>query len=137
MDSYLPACETAEANWRHFSGILTDTAGFAPQAVVRHEDALARRWEQYLPEGAGSVFIPLNPPYGRRVPVHETASTYRRIGRKIEDLAQAPVSVRGFILCPDEHSWRSFLRSVPSLKCSTSHFMHGGIDIRLCAFATQ
>ena len=152
IDSYAPACESAQANWRHFAGSLplssatdadraeTDAAPGLPFEVeILHEDALVHDWAGYLGPEVRSLFIPLNPPYGRRIRASETASLYQRIGRRLERLLATPpgahrLSVAGFVLCPDESSWHAFMRAAPSAQFATSHFMQGGLDIRLCAF---
>ncbi len=159
VDSYAPACDSAKKNWTRFSEVVDGatvgssnerTSAFTDTVKMKivHEDALANNWHSYLQPDIRSVFIPLNPPYGRRVQVGETASIYQRIGRKLEDLLHqrkqtgslipsVPLTITGLILCPEETSWRSFLRSVPSYHCKTSHFSQGGMDIRLCTFRSR
>ncbi|WP_455381522.1 hypothetical protein [Salinispira pacifica] len=163
VDSYDPACESARENWRHFSERLsaaitsvgagdrnTEGPSLPFDTTVLHEDSLLHEWIHYLPVGAERVFIPLNPPYGRRVRSTESASLYQRIGRRLEQLVSRPrpaaaavqsaparsrrLHVTGLILCPEEAAWRAFMRAAPSFSFDTSHFMQGGLDIRLCLF---
>lgn len=106
-------------------------------------DALALPWIARVPRDAARVFLPLNPPYGRRIPTGATDELYERIGRRCEelnhDLARrgpgASCRLSGFILCPSEESWSAFSRAAASLEKETTHFTQGGIDVRLCTFA--
>ncbi|HUX14731.1 MAG TPA: hypothetical protein VMW87_17025 [Spirochaetia bacterium] len=172
VDSYAPACEASTANWDQFRGRITQaiasspsgpegTAPASPEPPIDleclHEDVLVHDWRSFLAQNGGTVFLPLNPPYGKRIRTSESASIYQRIGRRVDALAAdrgaiahvakgVPLSgiddnrrprVAGFILCPDESSWRAFMRAAPSLRSETSHFMQGGMDIRLCAFRNR
>lgn len=132
IDSYAPACEAARANLERFSASL----GEVPcPAEILHEDCLIHGWDHFIGPDSRRVFIPMNPPYGLRVRTRETSSLYQLIGRKLEALPSGrALHVAGFILCPDEHSWHSFMRASPTFHFETSHFMQGGLDIRLCAF---
>lgn len=130
----------------------------APRAHVAWvvDDALSRPWAARIPGDARSVFIPLNPPYGKRLAVGSTVELYGRIGGRCEELArelgrrntlssasrqrgrphgEVP-SLSGLILCPTEEAWSSFSASCPSLHKETHHFTQGGIDIRLCLFTS-
>ena len=135
IDSHSEAVEAAAANWRRFGQV----GNLPVEAAFRDMDAFSAPWGSYLPPEARRLFLPLNPPYGRRLPVSASTGLYRRIGRECEGLARslgaAGGGLSGFILCPNEASWRSFLESTPSLRKTTSHFGQGGLDIRVCAFA--
>jgi len=158
IDSYGPACEACARNWSRFSAAIFQPAGAGSDgtqrqnrgpdeltAEIRHEDVLLQEWSRYIGPDTRTLFILMNPPYGKRLRAGEIVSLYKRIGRRVEELS-APrnlegvatphhkLKVCGFILCADEASWSAFLHAVPSYRCVTSHFMQGGLDIRLCVF---
>ncbi|HUX51433.1 MAG TPA: hypothetical protein VMW73_11585 [Spirochaetia bacterium] len=158
IDSYAPACDACTRNWSRFSEAIFASPGGSSDttlrenpgpvqltAEVRREDVLLQDWSRYVGPDTKSLFIPMNPPYGRRLRAGEVASLYKRIGRRVEELVaprnEEDVAVRqhrlrvcGFILCADEATWSAFLNAVPSYHCVTSHFTQGGLDIRLCIF---
>jgi len=83
------------------------------------------------------VFLALNPPYGDRLAKKTGAdSIYRDLGRVIKDLSQRTI-VCGFVLCGSESSWGVFLKQIDSFKTKTTHFTHGGIDLRVVVFSSK
>lgn len=162
IDSHPPALDSARANLRSFAEQLSGLGAPPFEVTLLDGDVFAKPWATYLPSGVSSLLLPLNPPYGRRMPVASLSRSFRRIGESVERLATdlraaafpraaarsaPPVSrtVRpsgsggrlvGFILCPTEAAWKEFLAATPSLHKSTAHFGQGGLDIRLCAFSS-
>lgn len=99
-------------------------------------DVFTRPWAAWLPAGEEGVFLPLNPPYGMRLPTSSTETLYGRIGHACAELASAvhPAPLAGFVLCPSETSWRRFLDGSGGLSRRTRHVSQGGIDLRVCTF---
>lgn len=137
------AAETTEASRREFAGHIAAagacgglSAGFPLDLEYRTEDVFARPWRAHLPDGVSTVFLPLNPPYGRRLAIRSTDDLYRKIGQACCGLARLLPrrGLVGFVLCPGESSWRRFRETATGLATRTSHFSHGGLDIRLCRF---
>ena len=86
---------------------------------------------------AGSkLFLPLNPPYGLRLAKQTgSVSIYERLGLALARVAKT-TSICGYVICPDEESWRALLAKLKAFTCHTCHFSHGGRDTRLVAFSS-
>ena len=153
IDRNEKAVAGARRNWERFSSLLEREIGEPEGEAAAHllklpvkteisiGDAFAHPWERFVPRKCRSLFLPLNPPYGLRLKTNPTF--YQQIGRWCEELARScrtpPVQrkMRGFVLCPDEVTWRSFLRETPGLQKRTTHFGQGGVDVRLCVFSNE
>ncbi|TGL60818.1 hypothetical protein [Leptospira sarikeiensis] len=81
----------------------------------------------------GKIWMPLNPPYGLRIQNGSNSGLYRKIAEVLKDWWELPTEISGFVLCPDEESWSSFLKGVHS-KLHTVHITHGGLDLRVVYF---
>ncbi|WGL60818.1 hypothetical protein QEJ31_04305 [Pigmentibacter sp. JX0631] len=85
------------------------------------------------------LFIPLNPPYGLRIQ-NKLNSThfYQKIAQTLNQLNECKTEeqkhIGGFILCPTEEAWSSFLKTLKFNTKDTYHFTQGGLDIRVCQF---
>ncbi len=83
------------------------------------------------------VLLPLHPPYGLRLaPTQDTDALYARLGQQVRTWARDDVKVIGFCLCPTESSWRAFRNGLEGFRLETSHVTQGGLDVRLCCFAS-
>lgn len=87
----------------------------------------------------GSIFVPLNPPYGLRL--HSQADIlelYKRIASKLIAIAKGldpQQRLGGFILCPSEQTWSIFASVLQGQgELETYHLTQGGLDIRVCQF---
>ncbi len=164
VDSHSGAIRAARENLASFERLLRPAGMLPLRCDVRESDAFAGPWASRLPPAAVSLFVPLNPPYGRRLAVRSVERLYQRIGESLERLAldlgvsaaprtgdaeeggkgesvrserarRSPRRVSGFALCPTEGSWRRFQNATPAFRKRTLHFGQGGLDIRLCLFA--
>ncbi|GBF39989.1 hypothetical protein [Leptospira johnsonii] len=79
------------------------------------------------------IWMPLNPPYGLRIQKGSDLGLYRRIAETLKAWWELPGEVSGFVLCPDEETWSSFLKGIHS-KLQTVHITHGGLDLRVVYF---
>jgi len=85
------------------------------------------------------IFMPMNPPYGLRLEKSEKnlLSLFSFLGKKCAQIAREK-NLKGYILCPSESLWRTFLTSLgKDVFFETKHFMQGGKDIRLVLFSSQ
>jgi 23S rRNA G2445 N2-methylase RlmL len=114
--------------------------------------------EALTPKGSTNtrIWMPLNPPFGLRLGTNSAntpkserledsengAQLYERIGSKIDEVFKSVTNVQGFILCPHSNHWQKFekglknssVQSKASYTTKTSHFMQGGLDMRLLSF---
>jgi len=81
----------------------------------------------------GALLILLNPPFGNRLAKKSSVEDlYRKIGSYLrEKLKQVEGEVIGGCICPDEITWREFLKALKPQKSETHHFTHGGKQMRL------
>lgn len=126
----------AEANLGAFRQGLSDND--CPQILdcsIRNADAFAEPWTNLVPHG-GSVYLPLNPPYGLRMPAGNLEDFYRRIGAEIRGLSSV-CRLSGCCLCPSLDTWRIVRDAASDLTVRTAHVGHGGLDIRLLSFGPR
>jgi len=102
------------------------------------EDFLEMDIAKFQIEGK-KLFLPLNPPYGIRLGNNaDTVNLYQNIAIKINEISKicqkGHKSILGFILCPNEETWLTFMKNLKNSKTDTYHFTQGGIDIRVCQF---
>jgi len=164
IDSHAGAIKAARANLACFERLLRPAGALPLHCVFRESDVFAAPWATHLPSASASLFVPLNPPYGRRLAVGSVDRLYQRIGESLERLAAdlavtaapregdggevgrgrgvafeqahgSPRRISGFVLCPTEGAWRRFQNATPAFRKRTVHFGQGGLDIRLCLFA--
>lgn len=114
------------------------------QITTEHQDF----FEHPFPYLEQHLFMPLNPPYGIRLEAtsssesrpfktESAANYYVKIAKKIDSEIKKSRNNRhisGFILCPDEESWKSFQQHMTLAQFKTQHFSQGGLDIRLLHF---
>jgi 23S rRNA G2445 N2-methylase RlmL len=119
-ESFLRACGVSIS-----SSIMTNDFLERPLELTKALDDVPR------------LFFPLNPPFGQRL-AKSTGSDaiYRKLGRALE-LCATKYHFAGYVLCPDESSWRHLLASAVSLNAETHHFTHGGTDMRVVAFSSR
>ncbi|HUX19738.1 MAG TPA: hypothetical protein VMW69_00775, partial [Spirochaetia bacterium] len=150
VDNDPAAIESVRENLRRFTGAVASTAIAEPQLEgvpldldLVCADVFSEAWSNWLrgrlstgAQGTEGLFLPLNPPYGIRLPTGSTEELYGRIGEACRLLSESlrPRRLSGFVLCPTESSWGRFMRGGAGLTFETSHLTHGGIDIRLCRF---
>lgn len=141
-----------------FSALVRHVApvGESVNLETRCEDVFRKPWGELTGSGrpGTTIFVPLNPPYGRRVSADAVrpATVYEKTGEEIAALVRSERFDRigGFVLCPDAQTWGAFLRGAgdrkgngagrdgaPTVETRTSHFTQGGMDIRLCAFRSS
>ncbi len=77
-----------------------------------------------------STFIPLNPPYGKRLKEGST-SLYKDIGNKV---ARASGSVAGFVISPSLECSEAFLSELKGCKSQTSPLNQGGLKVQVTNF---
>ena len=138
------ACAVVRENTGPFKAMLEggvtlartiDVTSFAPDVSCLQCDFL--RDPVAMLSGFDDVFLALNPPYGERLAKKTGGlALYEKLGKVLKHMANAR-GVQGFILCGDEPSWRVLLSSFGSFKHTTTHFTHGGIDIRVVVFSSR
>jgi 23S rRNA G2445 N2-methylase RlmL len=152
LDSEPAAIESTKANLHRFTDAVAsaDLDG-SPQGSkpldldldLTCADVFSKPWSEWLSgllgasvQDPGDLFLPLNPPYGIRLPTSSTEELYGRIGQGCHHLSESlrPGRLSGFVLCPTESSWSRFMKGATGLAFKTSHLTHGGIDVRLCRF---
>lgn len=79
------------------------------------------------------IWMPLNPPYGLRIRQENVFDPYRQLAEILKEWRKLPAEIAGFLLCPDETSWSSFVRT-SGMETKTVHVTHGGIDLRVVYF---
>lgn len=87
----------------------------------------------------GSLFVPINPPYGIRLADNQdTVTIYKKIAQQLNILSGLTKSrgdhLLGFILCPSEDAWSCFCKTLNGAAIDTYHINQGGLDIRVCQF---
>jgi 23S rRNA G2445 N2-methylase RlmL len=84
----------------------------------------------------GKILILLNPPYGDRLAkASSIIDLYARIGKRMHNLSREfPDRIIGGCLCPDDFSWRAFLKELNLPSAETRHFTHGGKEMRIVRF---
>lgn len=91
--------------------------------------------------GEGSeVVVLLNPPYGQRLKAAAEARKYfARVADRLLDLEmKTGAAISGFCMIPDEAASATFVKGLRKTHdVSTSHFTHGGADVRLVVFRHQ
>ena len=75
----------------------------------------------------------LNPPYGDRLAEEsDIPALYGRLGEYLYELAKTHSGrIVGGCLCPDERTWRNFLKGLQVAIPETYHFTHGGKEMRI------
>ncbi len=87
-----------------------------------------------LPAGSGEVFVPLNPPYGRRLKTATPpAELYRATGARLEALAAEDpgLLLSGFVLCPSKTCESACRGELRSYRTRSADCLHGGKTIRV------
>lgn len=81
----------------------------------------------------GKILVLLNPPYGDRLAANSDMGTfYARLGNSMRTLGDANKGqIAGGCICPDELTWRRFLKELDFPSAETHHFTHGGKEMRL------
>jgi 23S rRNA G2445 N2-methylase RlmL len=142
IDTDPGAIEEAGKNLKQFNAAF-DRAGInrPDEPVIKQGDALAEPWETLITGSPQTVFLPLNPPFGRRLTEGNRKQLYRLLGRKTAELAdhlhRKGTGLTGFLLCPDERKWREAGSEMNGLRTSTAHFSQGGRDTRLLSFTAE
>lgn len=138
IDNDEEAVAQARSTLSNFAAVL-ERRGLPPllQATISHADAFALKWAELAPNGA-DVFLPLNPPYGRRLRSGDPVEVYQRIAGEIEGLAQGR-RLFGTCLCPSAEIWRAIRSAAESagLAHRTHHVGQGGLDLRLLFFSPR
>lgn len=125
-----------------------NVAHFAERTGARQIDVLAgdffkssieSKLRELFPAGS-NVLVFLNPPYGKRLKNSaESKLFFRRIAEHLIDLEiRTELKFSGFCLIPEEPAalaWVRVMRRTHTTK--TSHFSHGGIDMRLVSFCSR
>lgn len=136
LDNDAGVLEQAQANLGAFRQGLADSD--CPQVLdctIRQADVFSAPWTDMVPHG-GSVYLPLNPPYGLRLAATNLEDLYRRIGAEIWGLSSV-CRVSGCCLCPSLETWRIVRDAASNLEVRTVHVGHGGLDIRLLCFGPR
>ncbi|MBI2566246.1 MAG: hypothetical protein HYV63_04345 [Candidatus Schekmanbacteria bacterium] len=142
------ALSAFENSARLFSRALRDriAPGVEVKVVTRAADCLRESWVAAGDSGGGDgdALILANPPYGRRLHCgSDLAELFQRVGRaamlEVERWrGYRDGTIAGAILCPNESSWRAARGAFDAsdMAITTSHFTHGGLDMRLLCFAS-
>lgn len=141
IDKSPVAMDALVKNIESFVTLLSDPSLLKENMLSMYtENFLEKNPLDYLLKNEDAdIFIPMNPPYGLRLnKTEDTVTSYKKIARKINDIAKLmkPVqkSIYGFILCPNEKTWSIFRKELAYSKEETYHFLQGGLDIRVCQF---
>lgn len=128
----LPNVFFNDLNEEAISVLRENVTAFSKKHCFQVEEGDFFEWRPELPP-EGKILVLLNPPYGNRLARNSSISDlYGRIGASVrENLGRYPGRVLGGCICPDELSWRSFLRELRNAKAETHHFTHGGNEMRL------
>ena len=60
---------------------------------------------------------------------------YKNLGKSLRTCAQLR-KIAGYVICPDEPTWRCIQMALGAERTQTHHFSHGGNDTRLVVFRT-
>jgi 23S rRNA G2445 N2-methylase RlmL len=109
-----------------------NVAAFSSQGKFEIVEEDLFKFKPVFPE-QGKTLILLNPPYGNRLAkASSVADLYARLGIYLRELLTAnPGKIMGGCICPDEISWRNFIKELKSYSPETRHFTHGGKEMRL------
>lgn len=126
LDWQQEALQVAEKGWEHMMRSLS--------ALPLSATFIEGDFFSFQPKQKTQLFIPLNPPFGERLALADVPAFYHRIGCRLVELQQeSPLA--GYIFIPSEAAWHSFLKAIKTLQFKTRRLMHGGLDLRLVAFA--
>jgi hypothetical protein len=133
IENFETQLDELEANVEYVMHHLEKMDLTAPSISTQLEDAFN------VPQIGSSgeiVLLPLHPPYGLRLARdQDTDALYSRLGRQVRTWA-SDATLIGFCLCPTESSWRAFRNGLEGFRLETSHITQGGLDVRLCCFAS-
>jgi len=135
IDKSVEASAALEDNLQCFKNIAEKNNFRLPEITNIQNDFFSINPEDF----SGNIFIPLNPPYGIRLEKDSNSILfYKKIACKINDIFKIAEknqrNVLGFVLCPNEETWSSFMKNLKLAKTDTYHFTQGGLDIRVCQF---
>lgn len=83
-------------------------------------------------EKEGETLVLLNPPFGNRLAkTSSVTALYSKIAKQLNRTLPFSRTVVGSCICPDEESWRVFVKELHASKTETHHFTHGGKQMRL------
>jgi 23S rRNA G2445 N2-methylase RlmL len=122
-----------------FNAVFKKNGWLENHLLIMNDDFLKMSFEPIQNFLEKNIFMPLNPPYGIRMSKQNNiVQLYKNIAKKINELSLLTKknnnNILGFILCPNEETWRVFLKNINNAKTDTYHFNQGGIDIRVCQF---
>jgi len=134
------ALEDARQNWQRFCSLLCsaleiDEDTFPVRVEFRRHDITEGDPLSAAGLEGGSVFVPLNPPYGKRMKGTGAGTSYGKLADWISSLSLRHTAVSGFVLAAGESDWKDFLGHLTLPHTGTRHITQGGLDIRCCAFS--
>jgi len=134
------ALEDARQNWQRFCSLLCSALGidadaFPVRVEFRRHDITEGDPLSAAGHGDGTLFVPLNPPYGKRMKGTGAGAFYGKLADWVSSLSERHAAVSGFVLASEESDWRDFLGHLRLPHTRTRHITQGGLDIRCCAFS--
>jgi len=133
--------EDVLSDLRDNAGYFCDLAGISPETIhVAGGDFFKADGDGALRRIAShgtKILMLLNPPYGQRLKAPAEARKYfNRIAGCIADLEmKTGAAISGMCLIPDESASAAFVKLLKKThKSTTTHFTHGGADMRLVVF---
>lgn len=150
----LPLVACVERDEDTLNVLRENSESFCDLANVSRETFVVSQGDFFKPDSEGAVrdlvrhaggegsaiFALLNPPYGQRLKAATEARKYfARIADRLMDLEmKTGAALSGLCLIPDESASASFVKAMRKThRVTTTHFTHGGQDMRLVVFRHQ
>jgi hypothetical protein len=109
--------------------------GISENTQILKEDVFQLDWIQQVDHmKSKNIFIPLHPPYGKRLTA-DVNNLYNRIALKAASLMNYDrKQISGVLLCPNESVWKSSISLLKAKEIQTTHSSQGGEHIRILHF---
>lgn len=132
----LPLVEFCEVNAEQAESLRSNVKGFPLKTQFRilEEDFFDLKTQD---EKNAEWVVLLNPPFGNRLAKKSsTTGLYSKIAKHLNRTLHLSNNVVGSCICPDEATWRVFVKELRVSHCETHHFTHGGKQMRLVRWRT-
>ncbi len=128
----LPQVHFNDFNAEAIAGLKENVAAFASNGHFEVNEGDVFESKPKFPD-EGRLLVLLNPPYGDRLAEEsDIPALYSRLGISMNELSRAYKGrILGGCLCPDERTWRNFLKGLDVVTPETHHFTHGGKEMRI------
>ncbi|MCB1156307.1 MAG: hypothetical protein KDK45_02295 [Leptospiraceae bacterium] len=136
LDIHSEALQVAESNIQKFLSLFSKT-GTSERNLFSLYKADFFSEGNFEAELVGELFVPLNPPYGKRMlSAGRISENYSRIAKKLVSIQNKRKDLLyGFIFCPDEDSYKAFDSHLPETCIrEAAYFSQGGLPIKVCLF---